>query len=347
MLFLSGEGWADGLTGSVSFLFASILGVSIIYQARKINAKLLLYMGFNILLVSFFWFAIFLDFLSVISTGNNMAIPNDWMAILRLIWSPLAFLVSLYIAAELFYPDKRLLLISPFLVLGIMYVVIIFTSPLKNINVTIPSIPGAELIDVEFISFSISFILNYTFLLSAVIFCGFGYLIKGIRSKDIIRRKFLLLSTGYFLFLVFPFIAIFVGGIYTYFIRIGMIIGLLFFYLGLKEAPIEKSRAKEIKKEVQLKESLFRLYERPDHITEEEVIFHREKKICLVCKGSVSRINYICPKCNALYCDKCSGQLVDLENACWVCNEPLDETKPVKPFKIEKPDKDTDLPGKI
>ncbi|MHA2397288.1 MAG: hypothetical protein ACXADU_00165 [Promethearchaeota archaeon] len=342
MLLLSAGGWTDGLTASFSFIFASILGVSIIYQARKINAKLLLYMGFNILLVSFFWFGIFLDFVVVISSGSNIIIPNEWMAVLRLIWSPLAFLVSLYIAAELFYPDKKLFLIAPFLVLGIAYVIVVFINPLNNINVTIP---GGGLIDVEFIEFSIGFILNYTFLLSAVIFCGFGYLFKGIRSKDIIRRKFLLLSTGYFLFLVFPFMAIFVGDIYTYLIRIGMVIGLLFFYLGLKEAPIEKPREKEIKKEVQVRESLFRLYERPDYITEEEVSFHKEKKICLVCKGSVSRLNYICPKCSALYCDKCADQLSDLENMCWVCDEPFNDTKPARPYKKKKP-KDDETPGK-
>ncbi|MHA1915969.1 MAG: hypothetical protein ACW97V_16580, partial [Promethearchaeota archaeon] len=304
MLLLTPEGWADGLTGSFSFIFVSVLGLSIIYQARKVNVRLLLYMGFNIFLVSFFWFAIFLDFTALISTGNNLAISNEGMAILRFLWMPLAFLVSLYIAAEIFYPEKKVFIIAPFLVLATIYIIIMFINPLNNIDVINPS--SGDLTDVEFISFSIAFILNYTFVLFAIIICGFGYLYKGFRSKDIIRRKFFQLSTGYFLFLVFPLIAIFVGGIYSYFIRVGMIIGVLFFYFGLKETPIEKSKEKEIKKEIQVKESLFRLYERPDHITEEEVTFHREKKICLVCKGSVSRLNYICPRCNALYCDKCS-----------------------------------------
>ncbi len=76
-----------------------------------------------------------------------------------------------------------------------------------------------------------------------------------------------------------------------------------------------------------------RIFSRPQSITEEEVTFFREQRICLICKNKVSRINYICPKCSALYCLKCSEELSNLENMCWVCNEPLDESKPIKPFK--------------
>lgn len=88
------------------------------------------------------------------------------------------------------------------------------------------------------------------------------------------------------------------------------------------------TKDKPLREEVKIEESLFRLIKRPDNITEEEVIFHREKKICLACKGIVSRINYICPECNALYCIKCYEELTKLDNICWVCNEPFDPSKP-------------------
>lgn len=108
----------------------------------------------------------------------------------------------------------------------------------------------------------------------------------------------------------------------------------LFFYFGLREAPAEKKIKEHYVKEVKVEESLFRLYERPLQISEEEVIFHRDRKICLVCKGSVIRVSYICPKCNALYCLNCSEVLSNQENMCWVCNEPLDKSKPTRPHKI-------------
>ena len=81
---------------------------------------------------------------------------------------------------------------------------------------------------------------------------------------------------------------------------------------------------------------------KPKKLTEEEITFYREQKICLVCKDKTSRFTYICPKCEAIYCVKCSTALSSLENACWVCNTAFDESKPVKPFKIEEKKKKDD-----
>ena len=72
----------------------------------------------------------------------------------------------------------------------------------------------------------------------------------------------------------------------------------------------------------------------PQKITEEEVTYYKERKICLVCKGNIKGFNnYICPKCEVLYCENCARTLIDLENACWACESPLDKSKPSKPFK--------------
>ncbi|MFX1444796.1 MAG: hypothetical protein ACFFHV_15395 [Promethearchaeota archaeon] len=77
---------------------------------------------------------------------------------------------------------------------------------------------------------------------------------------------------------------------------------------------------------------------KPSHITEEEVTFHKEQKICLVCKAKVSRLNYMCPKCDAIYCFKCAEALSNLENLCWVCNTQIDESKPIKEEVIKEED---------
>jgi len=81
----------------------------------------------------------------------------------------------------------------------------------------------------------------------------------------------------------------------------------------------------------------------PQKITEEEVTFLKEKKICIVCRGIIEGFNnYICPKCEVLYCENCARTLVDLENTCWVCESPLDESKPSKPYRR----KEDELPKK-
>ena len=55
-----------------------------------------------------------------------------------------------------------------------------------------------------------------------------------------------------------------------------------------------------------------------------------------MCKNKISRLNYYCPDCNALYCVNCAEVLSNTENACWVCDTPFDESKPVKPYKREE-----------
>jgi tetratricopeptide (TPR) repeat protein len=67
-------------------------------------------------------------------------------------------------------------------------------------------------------------------------------------------------------------------------------------------------------------------------IKEDVIAIHKEKKICLVCRGEVLRFSYIC-ECGAIYCDSCARAVTDLENVCWVCEVPIDISKPVKPHE--------------
>ena len=88
------------------------------------------------------------------------------------------------------------------------------------------------------------------------------------------------------------------------------------------------------------------IFTKPEKVTEEEVSISKEKKICLVCKGIIARFNnYICPECDVLYCENCARSLSDLENSCWVCETPFDESKPSKPYKKE-PEIDVEISEK-
>ena len=68
---------------------------------------------------------------------------------------------------------------------------------------------------------------------------------------------------------------------------------------------------------------------------EKEVTIHKERKICIVCRGEVLGYMYTC-SCDAVYCENCARTLTDLENVCWVCNAPIDASKPIKPYMEEK-----------
>ncbi|MHA2010172.1 MAG: tetratricopeptide repeat protein [Promethearchaeota archaeon] len=69
-------------------------------------------------------------------------------------------------------------------------------------------------------------------------------------------------------------------------------------------------------------------------VSEEKVSVSKEKKICLVCRGEVLRFLFIC-LCGAIYCENCVQALINLENACWVCDMPIDDLKPTIPSAEE------------
>ncbi|GAG60854.1 unnamed protein product [marine sediment metagenome] len=180
-------------------------------------------------------------------------------------------------------------------------------------------------------------ILMIFILLLYLIFNVFGVFLKSKRSNGVVKKKFLHFSVGNLLFIVFFLLEVLIPiAIVRPFMRIGEISGILIVYRALREVP-EKSVQKPAKKEVKVEDGLFRLLKRPAQITEEEVIFHMEKKICLVCKGKVGGFNtYICTSCNVLYCETCAKTLANLENVCWVCDSAIDPSKPVELYEKEE-----------
>jgi hypothetical protein len=128
-----------------------------------------------------------------------------------------------------------------------------------------------------------------------------------------------------------PFILIIVIMIITIIVISVLISVSIYLYLRYKKIKIKKAPARIGEKEIEKEESKS-LYVRA---TQEEVSISTEKKICLVCKNELSRGNYICPECNAFYCENCVKVLSNSENACWVCNAPFDPSKPSKPFEKE------------
>ncbi|MFX1360699.1 MAG: hypothetical protein ACFE8T_10195, partial [Promethearchaeota archaeon] len=71
------------------------------------------------------------------------------------------------------------------------------------------------------------------------------------------------------------------------------------------------------------------------YVREEKVAITKETKICLVCRGEVLRFSYIC-KCGAIYCENCARAITALENVCWICDMPIDYSKPVKLYEDKK-----------
>ena len=94
---------------------------------------------------------------------------------------------------------------------------------------------GTELLNTSMVLASIAFILMIVFLISGLIFNGFGFLRKSFQSSGILKRHFRLLSLGWFLFTICGALdGVFDPGILTFFTRIGMIFSVSFMYLGAR-----------------------------------------------------------------------------------------------------------------
>ncbi len=307
--------------------------------------KLLSILGLFIFFIGLLWTGPTVDFLTILITGRNLDNTNGLYAIISYVWVAPVVFFAMYIGAEIIIPKRKWYLLSIQLVLIVIFELYLFLDTMNSFVFSLPENPGENIIDSAFIRLSPTFILIAIFLLTGGFLNGFGFLYKGIHSTGIIRKKYFLLSLGFIIFTINGALeALLSPGMLLFLVRIGMISSTWFFYLGLREEP-EKPQ-KIVEKEVEIAESLFRLSKRPDHITEEEVTFHKERKICLVCKAKVSRVMYTCPECDALYCLKCSDALSNLENACWFCNTPLDESKPVKPYKKKEEDQEIEITEK-
>lgn len=100
-----------------------------------------------------------------------------------------------------------------------------------------------------------------------------------------------------------------------------IIMSMIYIYKQNKRKDVVEGDSKQI--------DLLKIFSKPKNLTEEEVSISKEKRICLVCKNEIARECYNCPECNAFYCKKCAETLTGMENACWVCETPFDESKPV------------------
>jgi hypothetical protein len=142
---------------------------------------------------------------------------------------------------------------------------------------------------------------------------------------------FCISGTGYFMFwFIFMILFLPVVAILGFTCVIFFSLECIFF---LKSISREEGASK--KKNV----DVIDIFTRPATITEEEVSVSKERKICLVCKGKMGGFDtfiFMCPDCNAFYCENCARTLIDMENICWVCNSAIDPSRPVKPFEQER-----------
>ena len=233
---LSFVGWLNGITASGVFIFSIIFGLFAVYKARKAHLNLLLYLGLVYCFAGLIYTGDFLDFLTVLITETNIDNSFGIIGLINWMWFPGVVIFAMYFGAELIIPKKKWYIFTIYLLLSILFELFLFLDPSGSVTYVDPPAPGEDLINDNLVFESIAGILVLIFLLSLLIFDGIGFLRKGIQSTGVIRKKFILLSLGAFIYIAGGILdGLFAPGISLIFIRSAMAISAFLFYFGVKQ----------------------------------------------------------------------------------------------------------------
>lgn len=252
---LSYVGWITGVTAMVVVIFGCTFGLFLISKSKKSKAKLLFYVGLMMIFGGLCYLGSFYDFLTILLSDSNMDNTYGLLGILGGMWIIPGLLIAIYIGVELLTPDKKWYIIPIYLILGIVYELFTFLDPLGSHTFIPPTKSGEDLIEDIFKIGAPAGILCVIFLLSMLFFNGFGFLLRSFKSKGVVRKKYLLLSIGFFLYLTFGMLDGYaIPGIALIFVRLGYLIAFLFMYSGLKPHKPAKPKKKKIptKREIEL-----------------------------------------------------------------------------------------------
>lgn len=196
---------------------------------------MLLYLGLTYFFAGLIYFGDFLDFMFILFTGTNVDNSSGFIGIVNWMWFPGVIIFAMYIAAEILTPEKKWYIVGLYIILGIIFDLFLFLDPAGSVTYANPTVPGEDLINDNLVEDSVVYFLALIFLLSIIIFLGFGFLIRAIQTKGSIRKKFLYLSIGAFVYTTGGILdGLFSPGIILIFIRSAMIGSSALFYLGIK-----------------------------------------------------------------------------------------------------------------
>ena len=229
-------GWIDGITASGVVIFGFIFGFFFLYKARKSSAKILTILGIVNILAGLMYLGVFVDFLVVLATENNLDNTYGLVGILSYIWFAPVVILALYIGAELLIPKRKWYLMIVIIIICVVFEILFFMDPMGTFNFVDPLFQGELLIDYNVNMFTPAGIIMAIMLLTILIVLGLGFLIKSFQSTGVLKKKFLFLSFGSICFCIFGLLeGLTELGLIVIFVRIGYLSSFWLMYYGLKD----------------------------------------------------------------------------------------------------------------
>ncbi len=233
---LSYEGWVDGITATFVVTFGCVFGVIFHYKSKKLKTNLLNYLSLTIIFAGFMYLGVFLDFITVFLTGNNLGFSYGLVGVLSYLWLAPLILIGMQFGAELIKPNAKWIILIINVVLFVFFEYFIFFDTRNTFNIINPAIPGTNLIDYNLNFGTPASILFLIFNGSIILFMGIGFLIRGFQTSGVIRKKFIFCALGIFLYSAFGMLeGLITPGVALIIVRVGYIVSPLLLYFGLKK----------------------------------------------------------------------------------------------------------------
>lgn len=196
------EGMLDGITSAGIVLSATVFGLFTLYKAIKLKAKLLGVAALTMFFVGLLWLGPFTDLIFLLTREENIGYPYPYeiYAILSYMWVAPTLVFAMYLGGELIWPKGKWIIVGIYIVLGVIFEMFLWFNTNHSFEELEPKVEGEYIIAASFDNSHPTFILVAIFLVSALVFLGFGFLIKAKQATGDLRRKFLFLAIGFIIF---------------------------------------------------------------------------------------------------------------------------------------------------
>ena len=151
------------------------------------------------------------------------------------------------------------------LILIIIFQTVLYINPTNSVNIIEPSISGQNLIEINLFFGSLAFFLAILIGSLAFIFSGLGLFFKSFHVEGILKKKYLMLAIGFFLYTLSVLLETITSILFLNIIfEIGGVVGASLWYMGLRgeDIKIRDKPKKDVKRIKEIEEHTDLIWER-------------------------------------------------------------------------------------
>ncbi|MBN2154568.1 MAG: hypothetical protein JW776_00805 [Candidatus Lokiarchaeota archaeon] len=232
------QDYIAGFSAGVILLTGYITGILTIIKGAKQKASLMVWSGLFLVLMGQFYLGTVASFVKLLLTGANLT-PQFPLLAARLCYtgSPIAITIAMYVGFSMIKPEWRYNATLFYGVTSVFYWLGMFVPRYESINLA-EEIPIRSLVpyNVGLVDVSLEgwvLILTAIYLLSMLVFNTSGLLVLAKKSSGLIRKKAIVQSFGYFIFVVIGAVdSLFELAEWIFIPRIIMVIGYILLAYG-------------------------------------------------------------------------------------------------------------------